>query len=120
MRFCPGRAIEIHLHSQDRERRDIKHKISMVQDTRKPNYGSQESFWFHIWFTMTLYYKMRQKLLQNATLYFIAKYDKNLLQNALTFLLQNITILLQNATVFTECDVYYKMRRYNDQGHIFQ
>ena len=76
----------------------------MVQDTRKPNYGSQESFWFHIWFTKTLYYKMRQKLLQNA----------------LTFLLQNVTILLQNATVFTECDVYYKMRRYNDQGHIFQ
>ena len=66
-------------------------------------------------------------LLQNATeiitkceLYFIAKYDKNLLQNALTFLLQNVTTLLQNATVFTEFDVYYKMRRYNDQGHIFQ
>ena len=82
MRFCPGRAIEIHLHSQDRERRDIKHKITMVQDTRKPNYGSQESSWFDIWFTMTLYYKMRQKLLQNAN-----------------------CILLQNTT-----KIYYKMR----------
>ena len=36
---------------------------------------------------------------------------QTLLQIASAFLLQNATILLQNATVFTKCDVYYKMRR---------
>ena len=50
--------------------------------------------------------------------YFITKYDRNLLQNALGFLLQNVSVLLQNATVITncddfvtKCDSYYKMRR---------
>ena len=52
--------------------RDIQHSMRMVLDTR-----------FHIWFIVTLYYKMRQILLENAT-----------------------TILLENAT-----EVYYKMRQ---------
>ena len=65
-------------------------------------------------------------LLQNATDviskcdgYFITKCDRNLLQNASGFLLQNTTVLLQNATVVTKCDdfitkfdSYYKMRRF--------
>ena len=50
---------------------------------------------FHIWFVMTVYYKIRQMLLQNAT----------------AILVQNATVLLQNATVITDnfitkCDVY--------------
>ena len=45
--------------------------------------------------------------------YFITKWDKYLLQSASGFLLQNASILLHNETVFTNCDVYYKMRRYN-------
>ena len=45
---------------------------------------------------MTLYYKMRQILLQNAT----------------AILLQNATVLLQNAAIITKCDVYYKLREY--------
>ena len=53
---------------------------------------------------MTVYYKMRQILLQNATAI--------LLQNASGFLLQNTTVLLQNATAITKCDVYYKLRQY--------
>ena len=52
--------------------RNIQRNMSMLLDTR-----------FHIWLIMTLYYKMRQILLQNAT-----------------------AILLQNAT-----EVYYKMRQ---------
>ena len=59
---------------------------------------------------MTVYYKMRQIYLQNATAI--------LLRNALGFLLQNVTVLLQNATVFTnyndfitKCNSYYKMQR---------
>ena len=58
---------------------------------------------------MTVYYKMRQILLQNATAI--------LLQNASGFLLQNATVLLENATVITKCgnfitkcDSYYKVR----------
>ena len=52
---------------------------------------------------------------------FITKCDKSLLQNAPGFyyemwqLLQNATVLLQNATVLTNCDVYYKLRQYNDR-----
>ena len=38
---------------------------------------------------MTVYYKMRQILLENAT------------------------VLLQNAAVITKYDVYYKLRQYN-------
>ena len=55
---------------------------------------------------------MRQK--------FITKCDKNLLQNALDFLLQNTIALLQDATVITKydsfitkCDIYYALRQYN-------
>ena len=58
-------------------------------------------------------------ILQNATdlitkrvSYFITKYSKRLLQNALGFLLKNATILLQNATAITKSNVYYKMRQY--------
>ena len=58
-------------------------------------------------------------ILQNATdlitkrvSYFITKYSKRLLQNALGFLLKNATILLQNATATTKSNVYYKMRQY--------
>ena len=36
-----GRATEIHSHSKDGRPRDIGHKMSMVVDTRKSNFGSQ-------------------------------------------------------------------------------
>ena len=66
-------------------------------------------------------------LLQNATdfitkwdSYFITKCDRNLLQNASGFLLQNATFLLENATVttvittcdnfITKCDITYYYR----------
>ena len=50
---------------------------------------------------MTVYYKMRQMLLENATAI--------LLQNASGFLLKNATVSLQNVTVITNCDVYCKL-----------
>ena len=61
--------------------------MARVLDTKKSNFGTQEWLWLHIWFIMTLYDKVRQMLLENAT-----------------------AILFQNATVITKCDVYYKMR----------
>ena len=57
--------------------------MNMVLDTKKCNSGSREWLWFHICFIMTLYYKMRQILLQNEK-----------------------TILLGNGT-----RVYYKMHK---------
>ena len=60
----------------------IVSKMNIVQDTRKCNFGSGCGFIF-IWFIITLYYKIRQTLLQIAT-----------------------ATLLQNAT-----EVYYKMRQ---------
>ena len=57
-------------------------------------------------------------LLQNATdvitkcdSYFITKGDKGLLQNALTFSLQNATVITNCDDFITKCDSYYKMRR---------
>ena len=50
------------------------------------------------------YYKMRQKLNTKAS-GFLLQIAKVLLQNA--------WILLQNVTFITNCNVYYKMRRYN-------
>ena len=73
---------------------------------------------------MTLYYKMRQILLQNATAIFLQNattvyykmhqvfyykmrqfyYKMQQLLQIATILLQNATVLLQNATFITNCD----------------
>ena len=67
----------------------IVFKMSMVLDIRKCNLRSQQCLCFHVWFILTVYYKMRQILqngiailLRNATKvysecvsFFIAKYD---------------------------------------------
>ena len=55
--------------------------MSMVLDTRESNFVNQQWLQFHIWFIMTLYYKMQQILLQNATTILSKKCDKNLLRN---------------------------------------
>ena len=71
--------------------KDIQRSMSMLLDTR-----------FHIWLIMTLHYKMRQILLQNAAAILLQNASGFLLQTA-TVLLQIVTVLLQNAT-FTNCD----------------
>ena len=53
---------------------------------------------------MTVYYKMRQILLQNATAI--------LLENASGFLLQNATIITNCDDFITTCDSCYKMRSF--------
>ena len=63
--------------------RSIQHSMSMVLDTR-----------FHIWFIMTVYYKMRQTLLQIAR--------SILLQNTME-LYYKMRQLLQNVTFITNC-----------------
>ena len=102
--------------------------MSIVLETRKSNFGCQYWLRFHISFFMTLYYKMQQILIENATTTFFKIvrnvscktrqdfYCRDLLQRQFYYkmrqLIKNETISLQNATVITKCDVYYKMRRY--------
>ena len=63
----------------------IVNNMRMVLDTQRSGFGSQQWLWFNIWFILTLYYKMWQMLLQNAT------------------------GLLQNVEVIKKCNVYCKM-----------
>ena len=75
--------------------------------TRKSNFGCQ--YWFGcdiiFWFIMTLYCKMRQILLQNATKVY---YKMRQFYHKMRQLLQNATIVLQkrqsmqNATFITK------------------
>ena len=78
---------------------------------------------------MTLYYKMRQILLQNTTAILLQNatevyckirqvfyYKIQQFYYKMRELLQIATVLLQNATVITKCDVYYKLRQYKDKG----
>ena len=66
---------------------------------------------------MTVYYEMRQMLLQNATAILLQNLTevyykmRQVLYYKIRQLLQNVTILLQNATVITKCDVCYKLRQ---------
>ena len=74
---------------------------------------------FHISFIMTLYYKMRQILLQNATAILLQNATEVYYKMHQVFyykmrqLLQIAMILLQNAAVITKCDVYYKLQQYS-------
>ena len=85
----------------DKEQMDIRHKVSIVLDTRQSMFWSQQRLWVHIWFIMTL--------MDSAT-DIITKCDKSVLQNTSSLLLQ---ILLQNATVVKKYKVYHQMRRCN-------
>ena len=74
---------------------------------------------FHIWFIMTVYNKIWEILLQNATAILLQNakevyykmhqgfyYKIQQFYYKMRHLLQNATILLQNATVITKCKVY--------------
>ena len=63
----PEREIVIHPPPKDEELGNIGDSINMVLDARKSIFGCHQRLQFYIWFIMTTYYKMRQRLLQNAT-----------------------------------------------------
>ena len=69
--------------------------MSVVLDTKKSNFENQACLRFHIWFVMSLHYKMRQR--------FYYKMQQSLLQNSSSVLLQNVKVLLQNLSVITKC-----------------
>ena len=62
---------------------------------------------------MTLYYKMRQKLLQNATAILLPNATEVVQKNMSAFLLYNATVLLQNATAVTNCDNFIVISFYS-------
>ena len=64
--------------------------MTMVIHKNKSVSRSQEWLWFHIEFILTLYYKTRQILLQNATAI--------LLQNTSRYFYSKMWQLLQNAS----------------------
>ena len=64
-----------------------------------------DSVRFPVWFVMTVYYKMRQILLQNATAI--------LLQNATEVYYKMHQVFITKCDSFiTKCDSYYKYRRF--------
>ena len=97
-RFRLRRATKVHLPSKDEGPRDIGHSMSMLLDTRKSKFESQQCFFFHIWLTIILYSKKRQMLLQNA----IKRYYKirqvsycklwRLLQNSLVYIFKLLLV----------------------------
>ena len=101
--FYSGGVTEMCFPSKDVGSRNIGTNISMILDTRKSRFVSQQWLQFHIWF---ICYRMRQILLQNVTTNAAKVYYK------LRQLLQNVSIWLENATVVTKCVAYYKMRRH--------
>ena len=64
--------------------------MTMVIHKNKSVSRSQEWLWFHIEFILTLYYKTRQMLLQNAAVI--------LLQNTSQYFYSKMWQLLQNAS----------------------
>ena len=70
---------------------NIGHDMSMVLNTKKSIFRSQQSLQFHFGFILILYYKMRQILLQKAS----------------GFLLQNVTKVYYTLL----CQFCYKMQQ---------
>ena len=96
---------------------NIGHGMSIVLNTVKFIFGNHQCSWFHISFIVTLYYKIRQVLAQNAMILLqnstkIYYKMRELFYYKMRQVLQNAMILLQNATVITKSDVYYKICLY--------
>ena len=101
-RMCFGRGSAVHAHSSGKELRDIQHSTSMILDRR-----------FYIWFIMTLYFKMREILLQNTTADYYKMRHKFITKCVRFFCCKmpqfycRMRQLLQNATFITNCDSTY-------------
>lgn len=88
--FLFRKTIEIQLSFEDKRQ---GYKMRLVLDTRKSNFGSQCWLWLYTWFIMTLHYRMRQILVQNAKAISLQKMS-----------LHNVSgFSLQNASVITKC-----------------
>ena len=94
---------EDYVQEKGTEKKGLKNvSMNKVLDIRESTFGIQEWLRFHIWFIITLYYKMWQILLQNATAI--------LLQNA-TKVYYRVFITKYNSFI-PNCKSNYKMLRF--------
>ena len=75
----------------------------MVLNTRKSHYRRQQWLWFHVWFIMTLYYKMLHISLQNATI-ILSQNAVIVFDKIRQLFYYKIRQLLQNAMFIIKCD----------------
>ena len=59
----------------------------------------------------SLYHLISTEIIKKCGRYFITKCDKNLLQNASGFLLQNLVVITKCDGFIARCESYHKMRR---------
>ena len=76
-RLYLGRGSVVHPPSKGERLSDIQHNMSMVIDTR-----------FHIWFTMTVYYKIQQLFYYKMRHNFIAKWVRFFITKCDSFIIK--------------------------------
>ena len=99
----------IHPFSNKEGIREIGYSMTMVLDTKRSNFESQEWLRFYIWFIMKLYYEMRQLFYYKMWRTFIIKCIRFFIKKMrqfyyeMRYLLQNGLILLENVAVVKKC-----------------
>ena len=67
---------------------------------------------FYIWFIFTVYYKMQQILLQNATAILLQNTTEVYYKMRPVFFLQNVTFITKYDNFIIKSDVYYKLWKF--------
>ena len=106
----PEMEIVIHPPSKDEELRNIGDSINMVLDAKKSIFGCQQRLQFYIYFIMTTYYKMQQRLLQNATVVLTENGTKIYYKMRQVFLKKCDSFAKKCNSLITKCSSHYKMR----------
>ena len=86
----------IHPPSKNRGLWVISLSMSMVLNKKKSAIGSEKRVWVSYMFIITLYYKMRQILLQDPTT-ILLRIRKKFIAKCVRF-------------IITKCDIYYKIQ----------
>ena len=84
-------------HSKKERLRGTGFSMTMILDTNKSNFGSQECLWFSYLVPYGILLQDATSIIMECDSYFITKCDKSLLQNASGFLLQNKTFITKCA-----------------------
>ena len=90
--------------SNDEWLRNIQHKLSYSSHYNGLLQNATDRHYYKI--RQLCYYKMQQKFITKCVS-FITKCDRNLLQNAPGFLLQNVTVITNCDDFITKLDSYY-------------
>ena len=106
----PEMEIVIHPPPKNEELRNIGDSINMVLDAKKSIFGCQQRLQFYIYFIMTTYYKMQQRLLQNATVVLTENGTKIYYKMRQVFLKKCDSFAKKCNSLITKCSSHYKMR----------